>query len=163
MPLSCLNRRLTSILLIGTAIKKRQSYTLALIVRLGAEATAVKGADMNNNMHDLKQDLTKEHWKYNFNWTGLSIDKIAKRYNCSMDDVRRIMAAIEREHPKPRRRSKNDKCETCRAPIVWIGEHPCDPPIFKGVDATEKVHTVRQSHLASCPQADRHRKEKTEV
>lgn len=114
---------------------------------------------MNNHMRDLKQDLKKDHWMHSFNWTGLSIDKIAKRYNCSMDDVRRIMTAIEREYPKPNGKSQWKRCDTCRAPIVWIGTHACDPPVLKGVDAAGAVHTVRQSHAASCPQANQHPKE----
>lgn len=115
---------------------------------------------MDQNLDNLKNELLNDHWKHAYNWAGMSIGKLSERYNCSMDDVRHVMARIAQEHPKPKAKANEDTCKTCFAPIVWIGKHPCDPPVIKGVDAAGKVHAVRQSHFVTCPQADQHRKAK---
>ena len=40
-----------------------------------------------------------------------------------MNDVRKVMAQIQRKHPKPK---GSGTCDSCGAPIVWIGRHTCN-------------------------------------
>ena len=113
---------------------------------------------MPANLDTLKNDLLNDHWKHAYNWAGISIRKLSERYSCSMDDVRQVMMQIAKENPKPKAMPNEGQCKSCFAPIVWIGKHPCDPPVLKVVTADGKVHTARGSHFATCPQADQHRK-----
>ena len=72
-----------------------------------------------------------------------------------MNDVQKVMAQIQRKHPKPK---GSGTCDSCGAPIVWIGRHTCNPPILKGVTADVKVHSFRESLFVTCPNANNHRK-----
>lgn len=110
------------------------------------------------HLMQLKDDLYKNHWREQYNWHGVSISKLATHYNCSEDHVRQAMIELQQENPKPKATPQKDKCKSCNAPIVWMEKHPFDPPVIKGMDAAGKWHTVRQSHFASCPHADQHRK-----
>ena len=111
------------------------------------------------NLEMLKQDLLDGHWLQRYNWKGLSPVKIAEQRGCSADDVRSLMFEIQKENPpKPKKNRRKSTCKYCGAEIVWIGTHPCDPPVLKGVTADEKVHTFRQSHFATCPRANQARK-----
>ena len=127
---------------------------------------------MPANLDTLKNDLLNDHWKHAYNWAGISIRKLSERYSCSMDDVRHAMTRIAQEHPPPKSKAKVERevspqpsgcrdlpstlnseettCKSCFAPIVWIGKHPCDPPVLKVVTADGKVHTARGSHFATC-------------
>lgn len=113
---------------------------------------------MPENLDNLKQDLLNDHWKHVYNWAGISVQKLSERYDCSMDDVRSVMFEIQKTHPRPKRNPKKATCKYCDAEIVWIGKHPCDPPVLKGVTADEKVHSFRQSHFATCPYRNEARK-----
>lgn len=106
---------------------------------------------MGKNIEALRQELLDDHWLHAYSWKGLSPVKLAKAYKCSADDVRSLMFDIQKAHPKPLKNATQDTCKYCGAPIVWIGKHPCDPPVLKGVTADEKVHSFRQSHFATCP------------
>ena len=109
---------------------------------------------MPENLETLKQELLNDHWRHRYNWKGVSPVKLAEMYGCSADDVRSVMFEIQKEHPKPKGNPKKATCKYCNAEIVWIGKHPCDPPVLKGVTADEKVHSFRQSHFATCPHSD---------
>lgn len=54
-------------------------------------------------------------------------------------------------------------CTSCKAPIVWVRtangrSMPCDPEVLAVVTDTGEIARGRQSHFASCPNADRHRR-----
>lgn len=112
-----------------------------------------------SSLETLKQELLDDHWRHCYSWKGLSPVKIAKQHGCSPDDVRSLMFEIQKENPpKPKANHRKSTCKYCGAEIVWIGKHPCDPPVLKGVTADEKVHAFRQSHFATCPRANQARK-----
>jgi len=110
-------------------------------------------------LETLKQELLDDHWRHCYSWKGLSPVKIAKQQGCSADDVRSLMFEIQKENPpKPKETNhRKSTCKYCGAEIVWIGKHPCDPPVLKGVTADGKVHAFRQSHFATCPRANQAR------
>ena len=81
------------------------------------------GYRKDRSLDDLKSDLYRDHWVQRYNWSGLSIGKLAEMYNCTMDDVRQTMAAIATEHPKPKPAQKwrhiefRKPCRTCKRVI----------------------------------------------
>lgn len=84
--------------------------------------------------------------------------QVADAHACSADYVRRVMGLIQKEFPKPTPKHPNEsRCKSCGAPIVWMGKHPCDIPILKGVTADGQVHRFRQLHSETCPDADKWR------
>ena len=86
---------------------------------MSGKTTELGGYQKDRSVEMLKNDLYYDHWAHVFNWAGLSIDKLAQMYNCTMDDVRRSMAAIAKEHPKPKPVQKwkhiesRGPCRTC--------------------------------------------------
>ena len=109
-----------------------------------------------NEMVDMRGELTA-HWKEEYNWQGLSIAKLAQRYKCSMDEVRTAIAEIQKDNPRPSRQVY-DTCKSCGAPIVWMNRHPFNAKMLKGAAADGKIQSFRESHFATCPNANQHRK-----
>lgn len=112
------------------------------------------------NLEMLKQDLLDGHWLQRYNWKGLSPVKIAEQRGCSADDVRSLMFEIQKENPPKPKGNAYGKgtCKYCGAEVVWIGEYICDPPVLKGITADGRWHSFRQSHFATCTQANQARK-----
>ena len=113
------------------------------------------------------------------NWAGLSIPKLAKRYDCEMNAVRMAMAQIALEHGKPKPSAKaqakpkpngNPKstCASpkCQATIQWVetiaGEKMCvDPGVKTIIDKnTGEVSTGFTPHWATCKDPSYFRKKK---
>ena len=125
-------------------------------------------------MVDITEELTA-HYLDKHNWAGLSIPKLAKRYNCEMNTVRMAMAQIAQEHkrsPKqPEGNQKNgdqNRCVSpkCHATISWIktiaGENMCvDPGVKTIIDKqTGEVATGFTPHWATCKDPNYFRKKK---
>lgn len=110
----------------------------------------------------LKRELRFDHWEHVYNWIGIDeqmIQAIAKRHACTPQQVKDAMKAIEKQYPKPNRSRtakaaekmvNSSTCKYCGEVIVWIGNTPCNPTIFKGVTVEEKVVLVRELHTETC-------------
>ena len=121
-------------------------------------------------LNALRRDLYYDHWGHKdspYTWDGIDPAELAIEYNCSEKEVKKVMASIAQQHPNPKKSKEkklaeaapnNGDCRSCGAPIVWIDKHPCDPAIVKGVSADGSIQSVRISHFATCPDADKWRK-----
>ena len=131
-------------------------------------------------MIDMTAELTT-HYLENRNWAGLSIPKLAKRYERDMNAVRMAMGQIALEYGKPRPKpgakpqakpkpNGNPK-STCASPkcqgtIQWIktiaGEKMCVDPGVKTIidNDTGEVATGFTPHWATCKDPSYFRKKK---
>ena len=98
---------------------------------------------------DLYTELCDEHWRIEYNWKGVDPAKVADRHYCSADYVRRVMVEIEKDHPKPKQTNAST-CKVCGAPVIYLGDHACDPTVFKGVSADGILQTIRFPHANTC-------------
>lgn len=69
-------------------------------------------------MIDMHVELLDDHWLHGYNWAGLSIDILAKRYNVSVDEIETAMGRIAAENPKPKPKTWRNieftkPCRTC--------------------------------------------------
>ena len=56
--------------------------------------------------HFMYGELLEAHWEHAYNWHGLKLSALAKRYETTETAVSETMRKIERDSPKPRKRSK---------------------------------------------------------
>ena len=120
-------------------------------------------------MIDMTAELTT-HYLDKHNWAGLSIPRLAKRYDCEMNTVRMAMGQIALEHGKSKPKPNGDKntCASpkCQATITWIktvaGKDMCVDPGGGVVIDPKSGEVVRGfvPHWATCKDADYFRKKK---
>ena len=127
-------------------------------------------------MVDMTEELTN-HYLDKRNWTGLSIEKLSKRYERDMNAVRMAMGQIALEHGKTKAKAKAKAKETegdkstcaspkCQATITWIktlaGKDMCvDPGVKTIIDKdTGGVATGFTPHWATCKDPNYFRKKK---
>ena len=124
-------------------------------------------------MVDMTEELTN-HYLSKRNWGGLSIGKLAERYDCEMNTVRMAMAQIAAANKKSKQSKGNQKkgdqnrCASpkCQATIQWIetlaGKDMCvDPGVKTIIDKdTGGVATGFTPHWATCKDPNYFRKKK---
>ena len=131
-------------------------------------------------MVNMTEELTT-HYLDKHNWAGLSIPRLAKRYDCEMNTVRMAMGQIALEHgkskpkasakaqsePKPNENPKSTCASPkCQATITWIktvaGKDMCVDPGGGVVIDPKSGEVVRGfvPHWATCKDADYFRKKK---
>ena len=115
---------------------------------------------------DIYRELLDDPWRWNFSWRGMKLKTLEKMFDASASDILFIMRKIAREHEPPNvDKLPNSRCESCGMRIYWgqlEGQrHPYDPKILVGgtVEGGHRVR-IRESHFASCPDPDAHRKNK---
>ena len=125
-------------------------------------------------MIDMTAELTT-HYLDKHNWAGLSIPRLAKRYDCEMNTVRMAMGQIAAENKKTKQAEGNQKKGTpqnrcaspkCQATISWVktiaGENMCVDPGVKTIidNDTGEVATGFTPHWATCKDPNYFRKKK---
>ena len=113
------------------------------------------------------EELLEDHWRHAYTWRGLKMDWLLERYEQPREAILSIMREIAHTHPSPEYPLAQTTCKSCGMGIVFMQDdqkqksHPCDPQVRKilgGVD--RKFHEGRESHFASCPDADWWRQKK---
>jgi hypothetical protein len=93
-------------------------------------------------LRELADDLERVRLK------AAEVDAVAAR-------MRNIASALEGWSAAP---TATCAGPACGRPIVWAKlagrVHPCDPPMLAIIDGDGKIHRGRQSHYATCPNAD---------
>ena len=125
-------------------------------------------------MVDMTEELTT-HYLDKHNWAGLSIPRLAKRYDCEMNTVRMAMGQIaaenkEMKQPKGNQKKENpqNRCASpkCQSTISWVktiaGENMCVDPGIKTIidNNTGEVAKGFTPHWATCKDPDFFRKKK---
>ena len=111
----------------------------------------------------LRNDLIKDHWMWNYSWRGVKLEYLEKGYGVPAADILTILRDIAQKYDPPDvAKLPNSRCESCGMRIFWGklngGSHPFDPKILVvGTDAG-KIERGRESHFVSCPNAKAHRK-----
>ena len=111
----------------------------------------------------LRNDLIKDHWMWNYSWRGVKLEYLEKGYGVPAADILTILRDIAHKYDPPDvAKLPNSRCESCGMRIFWGklngGSHPFDPKILVvGTDA-DKIERGRESHFVSCPNAKAHRK-----
>jgi len=120
---------------------------------------------MTTRLEAFKDEITKDHWMWNYSWRGLRTDLLEKRYKLSRADILSVMREVAATHDPPDEKVKKlPRCGSCGMRIVWGRSEngkaiPLDPQILHIISAQGQRVSGRESHFVSCPNADGHRKE----
>ena len=121
---------------------------------------------------DLRNDLIKNHWMWNYTWRGVRLGTLEKRYEVPASEILTLMREIAKEYEplnaeKLAKMANSGRCDSCGMRIVWGRQngkpHSLDPRVLVIVTDAGKVERGRESHFVSCPNASEHRKGKNET
>lgn len=105
------------------------------------------------------EELLENHWRHVYSWRGLEMDALIKRYELPRAEILSILCEIAHTHPSPDYPAKTT-CKSCGMAIVFMRDerknksHPCDPKRRKILGVDGQFHEGRESHFASCPDAE---------
>ena len=109
------------------------------------------------------EELLENHWRHVYSWRSLEMDTLIERYEQPRKVILEILREIAHTHPSPDVPAKTT-CKSCGMAIVFMQDeikakaHPCDPKIHRILGVDRRFHDGRESHFASCPDADWWRK-----
>jgi len=118
--------------------------------------------------HEMYDCLLDQHWLDTYSWRGLQMKTLEKLFDQDKDVILATMREIAHTHRNPdRKRLKDEKsCRSCGMPIVFMDvegardPHPCDVRQRRILTKRGVFETGRESHFASCPDADWWREKK---
>lgn len=96
---------------------------------------------MTTKLEELKEELTKDHWTWNYSWRGLRLDLLEKRYKLPRAEILSIMREIAHALDPPDEEIKRlPRCRSCGMRIVWGKSEegkaiPLDPKILHIISA----------------------------
>ena len=105
------------------------------------------------------EELLEDHWSHAYSWRCLDMDSLIERYEQPRETILSILREIAHTHPSPHFSTKTT-CKSCGMAIVFMHDerkdksHPCDPWVRKILGTDRRFHEGRESHFASCPDAD---------
>ena len=105
------------------------------------------------------EELLENHWRHVYSWRGLEMAFLIKRYKQPRDTILSILREVAHTHPSPDFSTKTT-CKSCGMAIVFMHDelknksHPCDPRVRKILGVDRRWHEGRESHFASCPDAE---------
>ena len=108
---------------------------------------------------DIFEELLERHWRHVYSWRGLEMKSLIERYKQPRKVILEILRKSAHTHPHPDYPSKTT-CRSCGMSIVFMHNdekqksHPCDPRVRKILGTDRRFHEGRESHFASCPDAD---------
>ena len=111
-------------------------------------------------------ELLETHWLECYSWRGLEIASLEKRYVQDKATILSVMREIAHTHRNPDLPEVigEKACRSCGMPMVFMavqGEskpHPCDIRQRKILTKRGVFELGRESHFASCPDAEWWRK-----
>ena len=109
----------------------------------------------------LRDDLLKDHWMWNYSWRGVKLEYLEKGYGVPRAEILSIMRDIAHKHDPPDAPANGKRCTSCGMRIVWGKQsgkpHPLDPKVLNILTAEGELARGRESHFVSCPNAKAHR------
>ena len=118
-------------------------------------------SDMNPS-EQLRNDLLKDHWLWNYSWRGVKLEYLEKGYGVPRAKILSMMRDIAHKYDPPNAdKLPKSRCKSCGMRIFWgkLNEdpHPFDPKVLVIGTDTGKTERGRESHFVSCPNAKAHR------
>ena len=108
---------------------------------------------------DIFEELLENHWRHTYSWRGLEMASLIERYEQPRETILSILREVAHTYPHPDYPSKTT-CRSCGMAIVFMfndekqKSHPCDPKVRRILGMDRRFHDGRESHYASCPDAE---------
>lgn len=120
-------------------------------------------SDNRRSSEQLRDELLKDHWMWNYSWRGVKLEYLEKAYGVPRAEILSIMRDIAHNYDPPDvAKLPNSRCNSCGMRILWGKQsnrsHPLDPKILNVLTAEGTLVRGRESHFVSCPNAKEHRK-----